>query len=262
MRIPDSVSSVSIRRDVPGLCRTGPPSGAYRTIEEIGYDPIAEGTTLGLAQDTFVEVGRQIGEGRQGRVYEVATCPGACLKLRKNDRAAKQFRRELLGYPHYARLNVACPEVLGADGEGRWILKSRWPDDLRSGIKLLEEHGRMLPPDCVRLLRGYAHRFEDEGLCVDGLPSNVLFMPHACGSYETTLWPSSPEGSWTFASCFLLMWLPEVIPQVSGDSWPPFRLPRDLIDRLRVSWLTGPFDPWRESFGDFPDLCPEWWEVV
>jgi hypothetical protein len=266
--IPGAVPPIPLSRSIPGLCWSGSQaralSGALqpRSVQEVGYEPVLPGTPLELEPDTFVVVGEKVGEGRQGIVYAIATCPGACIKLRKTDKAAKQFRREMLGYPRYVELNVPCPAILGANETGLWILKTLWREGVPNGPGVLNMFQRALPAGVVRLLRDYALRFETVGLCVDGLPTNVLFTPHGCGSYETTLWPSPPTGSWTFAGCFLPMWLPDDIPQESADGWPPFRLSADMVNRVRSAWATGPaYAPWRDAFGDFPDLCPEWWDV-
>ena len=230
------------------------------SIWNLGYEPIPESTRLALDAETSVVVGKHIGEGFQGRVYELANCPELCIKLCKNDRAAKQFRREILGYAHYTGLNLPCPMICGADGAGRWILKERWTADVRTGAKLLQRAGRMLHPDYVRMLGNYVRRFEDAGWCVDGTPSNVVFLSNSCGNYETTLWSSPAADSWTFERCFLPMWLPRVVPQVSEQGWPPYTLPPGLVGELRTEWLTAPhYAPWRDVFGDFPDLSPEWW---
>ena len=60
MNIPDIVPGRSIRPNIPGLFVTQ--VGATRTIEEVGYDPVPEGTSLRLDADTSVVIGRQIGE--------------------------------------------------------------------------------------------------------------------------------------------------------------------------------------------------------
>lgn len=258
MKIPDRIPSIPIRRDIHARCASVEERGT--SIVDIGYESVPENTCLALDADTSVVVGKQIGEGLQGYVYELANCPDVCIKLCKNDRAAKQFRRELLGYGHYVSLDMPCPVIVGADGAGRWILKERWADDVPSGAALLQREGRVLKREFVRLLGSYVRHFEEAGWCVDGTPSNVVFLSNGCGNFETTLWPCRSSESWTFARCFLPMWLPHVVPQVSEHGWPPFNLPPGLVGELRKEWLSAPsYAPWREVFGDFPDLCPEWW---
>lgn len=234
--------------------------GQGTPVVDFGYESVQENTCLVLDGETSVVIGKQIGEGCQGCVYELANCPGVCIKLCRNERAAKQFRRELLGYPHYIRLDVPCPTIVGADGAGRWILKERWRADVPAGVALLRRERRVLPPDIVRMLGNYVRCFEDSGWCVDGTPSNIVFLSNGCGNFETTLWPSRSTDSWTFASCFLPMWLPRVVPLVSEHGWPPYTLPPGLLGELRTEWRSAPhFAPWRDVFGEFPDLCPEWW---
>lgn len=258
MKIPARLPSIPIRNDIRARCAAVFEQG--KSIVDLGYESVGENTCLALDAETCVVLGKQIGEGLQGCVFELGGCPDVCIKVCKNEPAAKQFRRELLGYAHYINLDVPCPTILGADGQGTWILKVKWPADASTGAALLQRHGRVLPPDIVRMLGNYVRRFENAGWCVDGAPSNVVFLSNECGNYETTLWPSRSADSWTFARCFLPMWLPRVVPQVSERGWPPYTLPPGWLGELRKEWLSAPqYAPWREVFGGFPDLSPEWW---
>jgi hypothetical protein len=195
-------------------------------------------------------------------VYHVATCPDACIKLCKNERSAKQFRRELLGVSHYLDARVPFPPILGAHESGLWIVKALWHERQLDGVSVLGRYSRLLPASHVRSLHDYVMTFERRGWCIDGLPTNVVFTPQGCGNYETTLWPAPPDGTWTFARCFLPLWLPDPVDESSPDGFPPFHVEARTVEGLRRSWEgESAYRPWREAFGPFPDLCPDWWAV-
>jgi hypothetical protein len=232
------------------------------SLSKVAFGLVAENTPVEVEEDTFVVVGKRLGCGRQGVVYHVATCPDACIKLCKNERSAKQFRRELLGIPHYLDAAVPFPPILGADGCGLWIVKSLWHELQIDGASVLRRYNRLLPKSDVRSLHDYVMAFERRGWCIDGMPTNVVFTPQGCGNYETTLWPAPPDGTWTFARCFLTWWLPDPIDESSPDGFPPFHVDALTVEGLRRSWESASaYRVWRETFGQFPDLCPDWWTV-
>lgn len=269
MAIPHIVPSVPIADTLPGLIfsqdqiRKLWPGRATMSIPDSGFSQtLIAGTILEVEPARFIVLGPLIGEGRQSRVYGIATCERACIKLGMNSIAAKQLRREVLGYSHYVSRSIRCPAILGADSRGRFILKERYPATLINGVQLLRETNRSLPEHCVLALHKYASRFEDDGITVDGLPGNVIFWEDGCGSYETTTWEAPPRGKWTFVGCFLLEWLPIPMPHDSVDSWPPFHLSRPFVESLRTAWCLDPrYAAWRHVFGEFPDLCSEWWVI-
>jgi hypothetical protein len=266
--IPAAVPPIPLDRRVPGLCwerarlRDIPGCLPPASLREVAFGPVAENTPVEVEEDTFVVVGKRLGCGRQGVVYHVATCPEACIKLCKNERSAKQFRRELLGVAPYLDAGVPFPPILGADGFGLWIVKSLWNEGQLDGVRVLGRHNRLLPASHVHSLHEYVTTFERRGWCIDGLPTNVVFTPQGCGNYETTLWRAPPDGTWTFARCFLPLWLPDPVDESSLDGFPPFHVDAQKFERLRLSWETAlEYTAWRETFGAFPDLCPDWWTV-
>jgi hypothetical protein len=269
MAIPDTVAPVAIHTILPGLVHhpkdvsNNWPAHRILPMTSDGFpDILPPGTIVAIQRDSCVILGPILGEGRQSRVYEIATCDQACIKLGRNRRSAKQFRRELLGYPIYLERQVRCPRILGADSQGHYILKERMPATLIDGPSILKATARVLPISYVRALRRYALSFEAEGITVDGLPSNVIFHGDECASYETTTWDAPPRGEWTFASCFLLEWLPTVMSHRSPNGWPPFRLTTIELLALQHAWYRDKnYAAWREVFGHFPQLCSDWWIV-
>ncbi len=200
-------------------------------------------------------------EGRQGIVYSIATSQHACLKLCKNERAAKQFRRELLGVRHYDALGVEYPEILGADGFGRWLVKERWHDAQNTGESVLAVSSRRLPECWIHALHRYVKKFEQAGLCADWMPSNVVFTKDGCATFETSVWPIESQG-WTFGGCFLPLWLPDGVQEASLDGFPPYKLPARHLDVARNAWMTDPtYETWRKLFKELPALCVDWWST-
>jgi hypothetical protein len=222
-------------------------------------DVLPEGCVLEVEPGHFVILGALLGEGGQSRVYEIANCSTACIKIGRNSYSAKQLRREVIGYPHYRARGILCPKILGADSHGRFIIKEKFPQRLLSGTRVLHDTNRLLPIQFVRALREYTLLFEKDGIAVDCMPDNVIFSEGGCGSYETTTWDAPPTGTWTFAGCFLLEWLPWCVCHRSANGWPPFFLTSEVQQSLRAAWKSAPeYSVWREVFGKFPDLCTEW----
>lgn len=261
--IPDTIPAIPLPRQLSGLVWTREELGRLddtrspQTLDQAATDWLLPGTPVELEQDAFVVLGNRIGEGRQGIVYSVTTCDDACVKVCRNDIAAKQFRRERLGIRHFDELGVCFPAVLAGDSLGRWIVKERWRS-AETGELLLEARQRRLPPLAILSLKEYVQKVEKAGLCADWMPSNVVFRPNGCASFETVVWPVEHYG-WSFATCFIPVWLPHGVIASSLGGFPPYDW-RSGIDVARRAWECDPgYETWRELFGDFPTLCRDWW---
>ena len=269
MVIPDTVTPYAIDTSLPGLVHRlvnigeAWPGDHILPLTRAGFpNEMPPGTLISIRHDLSVILGGVLGEGRQSRVYELATCDQACIKLGKNARSAKQFRRELLGYKSFFYRGVLCPLILGSDSRGLFILKDILPPTLLDGRSILNSTNRILPLRYIQALSRFAALFEQDGIAIDGLPDNIFFNGNNCGSYETTTWKAPPYGNWTFAGCFLLEWLPTVVKHRSVDGWPPFRLTIKEFDDLQDAWCNhDDYSSWRSVFGQFPQLCEEWWIV-
>lgn len=264
--IPEQMASIPLNRKMPGLVFNWEQVAGLqgvkqiRSLESIEFDEIPENTAVEFEPDTFIVLGKKLGEGKQGIVYAVATSPTACLKIGWNEKSAKQFRRELLGVQHYDALGVKYPEILGADGYGRWIAKKRWRDVQNTGATALAV-GRRLPDFLIRALHRYVVKFEQTGLCADWMPSNVVFTTNGCATFETPIWHIKSHG-WTFASTFLPLWIQEGISESILTGFPPYNWPANDIEAARKAWATDPtYETWRKLFGEFPKLCSEWWSL-
>jgi hypothetical protein len=262
--IPDSIAAPPLPREIPGLVWNREELGTLRArglLHPIGsavIDPIPPNTPIELEAGAFVVLGEPIGEGRQGVVYSIATCDRACIKICRNEVASKQFRRELLGIPRFNELGIAFPSVLAADRFGRWIVKERWRG-VQSGNTLLAANERRLPPWAVRSLYEYVEKFEKSGLCAAWMPSNVVFGQRKCATFETAFWPTDSY-DWTFRTCFLPVWLPHGIPESCLEGFPPYKWRATGIEDARRAWESDEaYEPWREMFGDFPELSSDWW---
>jgi hypothetical protein len=151
--------------------------------------------------------------------------------------------------------------MLGADRLGRWIIKARW-SDVETGEAAMTEYKRELPDAHAIALYDYVQVFEAAGLCVDWMPSNVVFRGGRCGTFETSVWDHRTHAAWNFRSCFLPAWLPDGPPEASLVGFPPYPIPSRQLDNLRKAWYAKPsYGIWRSLFGDFPELSPEWWRV-
>ena len=264
--IPDTIPAIPLSRSIPDLVWTREQLVGLRgvrqprSLESIGFALVPESTPIELEENTFVVVGEKLGEGLQGVVYAVATSPHACVKLCRNERSAKQFRRERLGVRHYNALSVGYPAILGADAYGRWIVKERWYETEDTGERALAVASRILPPHLIHSLHSYVHKFQEAGLCADWMPSNVVFRPGDCATFETSLWPIETHGGWNFTGCFLPVWIPDGVPESMLEGFPPYNWPARRIEAARSAWMTDPaYETWRELYGDFPKLCPDWW---
>lgn len=264
--IPDAIPPIPIPRDVPGLVWTREQLGSLgavglpRPLDAAATGLLPVNTPVELEAGTFVVLGERIGEGKQGIVYSVATCDEACVKVSRNDRAAKQFRRELLGVGYFDALGVAYPMILAADGFGRWIVKERWLG-VERGDALLAVNQRRLPLGAIRSLHEYVKRFETAGLCADWMPSNLVFERGVCATFETAVWEVQTSG-WSFMTCFLPVWLPHGIAETDLEGFPPYKWPARAIGEARRAWDIDPaYETWRNLFGSFPTLCRDWWRT-
>lgn len=262
--IPDTISALPLPRGVPGLVWTQDQLtrragvGSPRTLDAVATGLVAANTPVEFEEDAYVILGERIGAGRQGFVYSVATCEHACVKVCRNDRAAKQFRRERLGVRHFDELGVAYPAIIGADSFGQWIVKERWRG-IKTGEGLLAAGERRLSPPVILALHNYVRKFESAGLCADWMPSNVVFGPDECATFETSVWLAESHG-WSFMTCFLPVWLPHGVAEGSLAGFPPYRWPAQDVAKVRQLWATDPrYESWRTLFGDFPTLSPDWW---
>jgi hypothetical protein len=229
-----------------------------RSLDTAVTSVLAANTPVELEEGMFVVLGQRIGAGRQGVVYSVATCDRACVKISRNDIAAKQCRRERLGVSRFDSLGVAYPAILAADSLGKWIVKDRWYH-VETGETLLTANRRRLMPQAIIALHEFVQAFENAGLCADWMPSNVVFSPGRCATFETSVWPVESCG-WSFTTCFLPVWLPHGIAEGSLTGFPPYRWPAQQVAKVRRLWETDPgYETWRTLFGDFPTLCPDWW---
>lgn len=258
--------AIPLDRSIPGLVRTaeqvadfhqvGPP----RALGDLRVDSIPENTSVELEEGAFVILGHVIGAGKQGIVYSVGTCEYACVKLCRNAAASKQFRRELLGLRQFDALGISYPSILGADSRGTWIVKQRW-GHVETGESLLASNHRILPPRAVASLHEYVLVFKRAGLCADWMPSNVVFHPGGCATFETSVWPIRSYG-WTFERCFLPAWLPHGVAESSLEGFPPYTWLAANIKAARRAWMHDPdYRPWRDRFGVFPAPNSDWWVI-
>jgi hypothetical protein len=228
-----------------------------RSLETAATGVLAANTPVELEEGAFVVLGQRIGAGRQGVIYSVATCDRACLKVSRNDIAAKQCRRERLGVSHFDSLGVAYPAILAADGFGKWIVKDRWYH-VETGETVLTANQRRLSQHTITSLHEFVQKFESAGMCADWMPSNLVFGAHGCATFETSVWPVESCG-WSFTTCFLPVWLPHGVAEASLTGFPPYIWPAQQAAKVRRLWATDPgYDMWRTLFGEFPTLCPDW----
>lgn len=263
--VPDSVTPIPLNRTVDGLVwrkdqiSTLQVTTPARNIETVGFGECLEKSLIEFEENGYVLVGRKIGEGRQGLVYSIATTDEACLKVCRNERSAKQFRREICGATHFNRLSVIYPSFLGADRLGRWMFKARW-SNVETGASSLNANGRVLPRHYVIALWNYVRIFEKAGLCVDWMPSNVVFRGDTCATFESTVWLRETNPTWSFASCFLPFWLPHGPKESSLSGFPPYTITSHQLKLLRFAWDTdATYEVWHSFFGSFPDLSTDWW---
>lgn len=263
--VPESVAALPLPHDVPGLVWTRNQLerlgtvGLPGTIEIAATGLLPVNTPVELEEGAFVILGEKIGEGRQGIVYSVATCDQACLKVCRNERAAKQFRRERVGAQYFDALGITYPRILAADELGRWIMKERWQQPESGNIQLVTGLPR-LSPLAIHSLHEYVRKFERAGLCADWMPSNVLFRPGGCATYETAVWKVESSG-WSFSTCFLPVWLPHGVAESSLQGFPPYVWSAVSLNAARHAWDFHPeYKLWRDLFGEFPQLCPDWWD--
>lgn len=261
--IPDTIPAIPLPRQIPGLVWTHDQIRALNTVRsplplELAWsDDLPPDTPVELEQNGFVVFGNRIGEGRQGVVYSVATCDHVCVKVYRNDLAAKQFRRERLSIHHFEKTEVGFPSIIAGDSLGKWIVKERWRN-IETGDALLRLNQQCLPPIAIQSLKAYVQKFEEAGLCADWMPSNVVFRAGGCATFETTVWPIQSCG-WSFLTCFLPVWLPNGVPASSLVGFPPYNWCAD-IDETRRAWDCDPtYAMWRKLFGEFPTLCRDWW---
>ncbi len=231
-----------------------------RSLDSVRTGLLPANTPCELEEGAFVVLGERIGEGRQGTVYSVATCDRACIKVCRNEAAAKQFRRERMGVRHFDALGIAYPAILAADALGKWIVKERWRQ-VDTGGDLLATSQRLLPSRSIWSLAKYVQKFEKSGLCADWMPSNVVFGPAGCGTFETSVWPVESSG-WSFSTCFLPMWLPHGVMESDLEGFPPYDWWAPGKEAALRAWNYHPsYVLWRDLFGDFPMLCLNWWRV-
>jgi hypothetical protein len=218
-------------------------------------------TPVEIDDGKFLVLFNKIGEGHQGLVYSILGSDKVCIKLCKNHTSQKQLRRELLFAHLFKSKGISYPEILAADGAGRWIIKAFWRN-VHTGATLLAQNQRKLRKIHVNSLADYVQRFEKDDLCVDWMPSNVIFGTADCSTFETSLWHSLERG-WTFSKCFLPFWLPHGVQESVLNGFPPYNIDLSLIQYLKDRWEIDPFySIWRRSFGKFPILHSDWWNVV
>ena len=263
--IPDAVPAIPLSRETPGLVWTRDQVGRLGgvgvpcSLDTAATGVLTTNTPVELEEDAFVVLGQRIGTGRQGIVYSVATCHHICVKVCRNDRAAKQFRRERLGVRHFDSLGVAYPAILAGDAFGKWIVKEQW-HGVETGEIMLSATQRQLPPRAISSLHEHVEKFEKAGLCADWMPSNVVFGPGGCATFETSVWPVESCG-WSFATCFLPVWLPHGVAESYLEGFPPYIWAAPGIDETQRAWRTDPaYETWRALFGEaFPMFCSDWW---
>jgi hypothetical protein len=267
MTIPDFIESPPWHSDILPLIWTRADLARGRSLRSPQPIPLATGGSLPpgspveIDDGKFIIVLEKIGEGHQGVVYSIMGCDDFCIKICKNQRAQKQLRRELFSAHHFQSRGISYPDILAADGGGRWIIKMRLKNS-ETGSALLARHQGHLPRRQVELLGDYVRKFEKDNLCVDWMPSNVIFGQTSCLTFETSLW-SSPVQGWSFSRCFLPFWIPNGVPESAVVGFPPYNIDLGLLDCLKERWdHDASYSAWRQYFGRFPDFHCDWWTLV
>jgi len=232
---------------------------SVHSIDNHEFGSLLPGTPIELHKGQYFIIGELLGAGKQGFVYASETHNSICLKLCRNGKSQKQFRRELVGAPLFTELGIKYPPILDANPFGLWIIKERWRSTVHTGLNILNRSGGLSRTE-IKDLHHYTTTFSERGLCADWMPSNVIFTPANCSTFETSFWKMDNERRWSFSECFLPFWLPGGVAESAISGFPPYPLSEFQIERLRYSWTVSPeFAYWREFFGDFPLLNRDWW---
>jgi hypothetical protein len=217
---------------------------------------------LQIESNRYIHLGPKIGEGKQGAVYAVEGSEDLCIKIGRNARSAKQFRREIIGATIFSELDVSFPEVLAHDEHGQWILKRRWHASKNAAPAVLYRCNRNLSPLQIATLKECVDKFFIHGLCPDFMPSNVVFCDSTIAFYESSLWSLERQKEWTFQRCFVPAWLPSGPNEAKLDGLPPYKISPKMYRSLQEDW--GGKDTnsaWLQEFGDFQPLSTDWWLV-
>jgi hypothetical protein len=280
LQLPDLIQPYSMPHDIPETVQSlaDIPEGLFlpsgtassgarcRAIHDrrngIEAHQVRRGSLIRVQPGRVVQLGKRLGQGRQGVIFQLENYPKACAKIGKNVLSRRQFRREILGFPWFRYLGIPCPKLHYGDSEGTLLLKETWADELTTGTDVLAQYGGALPPERVLSLHRFVEAFECHGLCPDCLPENLVWSSQGWGSVETTLWRTPPVGKWSFTTCFLIAWLPG-FDQPIPSTFPPYQIPRSLVRHLEEAWRSADhLQVWRDCFGVFPSLNPIWWNVV
>ena len=224
---------------------------------------LKSGTRVQLDWNTSVVLGEFLGRGKQGVVFAIDGSQEFCVKIVRNSRSAKQFRREILGARVFENLGISFPDIVAHDRYGQWIIKRRWREVEKCATRLLVNHCHELPLDMIHQLKNCATTIFENGFCADLMPSNVLFRESGIALYETSLWSSFSQPGWTFENCFLPFWIPRGPKEADFQGFPPFTLSKSSHDAMLADWRRAEFDTnWPLAFAAPIELCKEWWNVV
>jgi hypothetical protein len=266
-KIPDFIEATPWDAVIPPLIWTRAELSLARDVGSLLSIPLPTGERLPnkfpieIADGNFIVLLNKIGEGRQGLVYSIIGNENVCIKICRNELSQKQFRRELLFANYFFLRGIAFPKILASDCAGRWIIKDYWTKQ-QTGTARLAQTGGNLSRREVESLADYVRTFEKDNLCVDWMPSNVIFEKANCSTFETSLWNSLDRG-WTFSRCFLPFWIPNGVRESDLNGFPPYNIDLSLLQYIRSRWELDPcYSDWRDFFGDFPTLHDDWWNAA